>query len=84
MIKLFVCLECGNIFEESNQWQETHGLDSGPYECFSGCPHCGGIYTKAYQCDSCDEWIVDDYIKIGDNRYCQDCWVLIELGDEDE
>lgn len=83
MVRLFVCLECGSTFEDPKRWEETHGLDYGPYEKWSGCPFCGGAYTKAYQCNSCGEWIAARYIKVGYQRYCQDCYEFIELGDED-
>ena len=80
---MFVCIECGAIFENPKEWQETHGLDSGPYEGFSSCPYCGGNYTEAFRCDTCGDWITDGYIKIGNDRYCQDCYEFRELGDED-
>ena len=79
---LFVCLDCGRLFTEFRQWEETHGLTSGPYESFSGCPYCYGAYTEAHRCDNCDEWITDEYIKIDDKRYCSDCYQVFELGEE--
>lgn len=81
-MKLFVCLECGEIFEEPVYWEETHGLDTPPYEQWSGCPYCKGCYTEAHRCDCCDEWITDDYIIVNENRYCQDCYRPVELGEE--
>lgn len=79
---MFVCLECGNLFNEPAYWEETHGLECGPYEKWSGCPSCYGAYTKVYICDCCNDWIVDDYIKIEDKRYCQECCESVELGRE--
>ena len=80
---MFVCIECGNVFQEPMRWEEKHGLDSGPYERFSGCPNCGSSYTKAYRCDYCREWITGDYIKVeNDNRYCENCFKHMELGEE--
>ena len=79
---MFVCLECGNIFETPKHWEETHGLDCGPYEKWSGCNICGGAYTEAYQCDCCVKWINDDYIIADGNRYCQNCYREVRLGDE--
>ena len=81
---MFVCIECGHIFEEPQRWEETHGLDCGPYEQFSGCNICGGAYTEAYKCDSCNEWITTERYsktKNGD-RYCEECFTVFELGDE--
>ena len=83
MIILFVCLECGNVFEEPYEWEETHNLDSPPYEQWSGCPYCKGDYVKAHRCNCCDEWITDSYIKTDDDkRYCENCFTKINLGDE--
>lgn len=80
----YVCLECGEIFSEDevDTWEETHGLDCGPYEKRSGCPYCGGAYTEAYRCDGCGEWITGQYIKVDDMRFCDGCFYLMELGDE--
>lgn len=83
MMFLFVCLECGNVFAEPVHWEETHGLDSPPYEHFSGCPLCYGSYVQAYQCDCCGSWMTDGYIKTDDGkRYCGNCFCNMELGDE--
>ena len=79
----FVCIECRSIFQEPIYWEETHGLDSPPYEKFSGCPMCHGAYTETYECDCCGDPITDDYIKIEDKRYCQECCQTVELGEED-
>lgn len=83
MIKIFVCLECGNLFEEPRRYVETHGLDAPPYEVWHGCPHCGEPYVEAHRCDECDEWITKEYVKIGDKRYCQDCYQTYDLGEEE-
>lgn len=83
MIKLFVCLECGKIFEQPVDYVEKHGLDTPPYEEFSGSPCCAGAYTEAHKCDCCGEWIVSSYVKINDGeRYCEDCFSIKELDDE--
>jgi hypothetical protein len=83
LIKLFVCLECGYVFEDPIIWEELYPYGEGyAGKKMSGCPSCYGAYTKAYRCDCCDEWIVDDYIKIEDKRYCQECYQSVELGRE--
>ena len=66
------CTECGNLFEEGEQatWEETHGLDSPPYEKWSGCPVCKGDYEEVYQCDSCGDWHTDDELYDG---WCEKC-----------
>ena len=83
MIVLFVCLECNELFSEPAYWEETHGLSSPPYEQWSGCPYCKGDYIEAHQCDCCDDWITDTYIKTDDDkRYCPHCYTKVELGNE--
>lgn len=80
---MYVCLECRNVFEEPKLYVETHGLDSPPYEHIYGSPCCNEAYTTAYKCGNCDNWITtDSYIKIEDERYCEDCYQSYELGDE--
>lgn len=79
---MFVCLECGNVFEEPQYWEETHGLDHGPYEAFSGCPDCAGAYVEAYECDCCGEVInTDTYVEIEDQKYCEHCFTIKRLED---
>ena len=80
---MYVCLECREVFEEPIQWTETHGLEHGPYEEFSGCPYCHSTYTKARKCDCCDEWITDTYIKTDDGkRYCENCHCHMDIEEE--
>lgn len=82
---MYVCLECGNVFDEDEVscWVETHGLDHGPYEHLSGCPSCRGAYTEAYTCDACGEYInTETYVQIGDQRYCENCFITRTLGEE--
>lgn len=79
---MYICLECGELFEEPKHYVETHNLDTPPYEEWTGCPRCGGAYTGTYRCECCEEWIDNDYIGIGDLRYCQNCYRIYELGEE--
>lgn len=83
--EMFICLECGRMFEEPVKWVEHHGLTTLPYEHLSGSPCCYGGYTKAYKCDCCEEYIqTEDYIKTMDGRrYCEDCIDYMKLGEED-
>ena len=84
VIKLFVCLECGKIFDEPEDYVEKHGLDTPPYEEFSGSPCCAGAYTEAHRCDCCDEWITGEYIKTSTGeRFCDNCIRYYELGEEE-
>ena len=80
----FVCLECGEVFEEPRVWTEHHGLDYGPFETRSGCPYCGEPYTTAHLCDGCESYINGPYIRLySGERFCDACYTKMELGDED-
>ena len=81
---MFVCTYCGHLFEIPKKYVEKHGLEFGGFETFEGCPECGGHFATAFKCDCCHQYIVDDYIKTDDgNRYCGNCYIKAELGDED-
>ena len=81
---MFVCMDCGHLFETPYRWEERHGFDYGPFEQWSGCPRCKEAYTEAYQCDCCNEWITGPYIKLeSGERICENCYTTMELGDED-
>ena len=69
---MYRCVNCGNLFEEGEQavWEETHGLDSPPYEKFSGRPVCKGDYEEVYKCDSCGDWNSEDELYDG---WCEKC-----------
>ena len=69
---MYRCCECGNLFEEGEQavWEETHGLDTPPYEKWSGCPVCKGDYEEVYQCKECGEWHTEDDLYAG---WCEKC-----------
>lgn len=82
---MFVCIECGNIFEFPMRFVETYGLDTPPYQEFTCCPDCGGAYAEAHKCDHCGEWIDGTYIKLDNgNRFCENCYMPMEVGDEDD
>ena len=68
---MYKCTECGHLFEEGEQatWEETHGLDSPPYEKWSGCPVCKGGYEEVHQCKKCGDWHTDDELYEG---WCED------------
>lgn len=79
---MFICLECGTIFEEPKIFTETHGLDSPPYEKFYGCPRCGCSYAETYKCDICGKYIEDEYI-ITDKGdiICDSCYAVHSVYD---
>ena len=57
----YTCLDCGKTFDDPKRWEERHGLDSPPYEDFSGCPYCGGAYARTILCDACGDVIASIY-----------------------
>ena len=80
----FVCIECGHLFIEPVWWIEEHGLNAPPYEKLYGSPCCYGNYVEAKKCSCCSEYITDKYTKTDDGRrYCSECYIEYELGEED-
>lgn len=69
---MFKCCECGHLFEEGEQavWEERHGLDTPPYEQWSGCPICKGGYEEVNQCKECGDWHTEDELYEG---WCEKC-----------
>ena len=80
---MYICLDCGNIFENTRKYVETHGLDSPPYEELYGCPLCGGSYAETYKCDVCGKWIDGEFVEILPNHevYCDKCFDLKDIED---
>ena len=80
---MFVCVECGTLFECPERFVETHNLDCPPYEEWDGCPRCAGAFIEAFRCHCCNEYITDSYIKTDDGKqYCTECYRERELEDE--
>ena len=78
---MYICLDCGCIFDEPKHWTETHNLDSPPYEEWSGCPSCGGDYAETFRCDECGDWIFGEYVCVKNgNKYCENCYSIEEIG----
>ena len=69
---MYRCENCGHLFEEGEQavWEERHGLDTPPYEKWSGCPICKGGYEEVHQCQECEEWHTEDELYDG---WCEKC-----------
>lgn len=69
---MYICLECGAVFEEPETWEEGRGEFWGfpCSETVSGCPECGGDYEEALQCAECGEWFFTDEL---DDGLCEDC-----------
>jgi hypothetical protein len=79
---MYICLECGCLFEEPKCYYEKHGLDCPPYEEWLGSPCCRGDYVEAYRCDYCGEYInTDTYVEVGNKKYCEECFTIKNLED---
>lgn len=79
---MYLCLDCYELIEELKHNIETHGLDSPPYEETDVCPLCGGYCKEAILCSVCNDYIVDDYIKLdtGEN-VCNNCYIKCSIDD---
>lgn len=75
---MFICNECGEVFEEPRRWEEHH-----PYgmtyatEYWSECPRCGGGYEEARQCTICGEYVAQTM-----DGMCDECYE--EINEEGE
>ena len=79
---MYICLDCGWLFDEPHHYVETHGLDDPPYEEWDGCPYCGGAYDETYKCDSCGHWIDGKYVKLNNGDvFCENCYEIREIGE---
>lgn len=79
---MYICLDCGNIFENTRKYVETHGLDSPPYEELYGCPLCGGSYVETYKCDVCGKYVEDEYITTDKGDIiCDNCYTTHSVYD---
>ena len=80
---MYICLDCGNIFENPRKYVEKHGLDSPPYEELVGCPLCSGAYAETFKCDGCGKWIDGEFVEILPSHevYCDGCFDLKDIED---
>lgn len=79
---MYVCLECGAVFETPVAYMETHGLDCGPYEALSCCPVCGGAYVETMRCSQCEDWVTGKYIELDDGSIvCDNCYLIKDIED---
>lgn len=42
----YKCKDCGEVFDEPQEYVERHGFDDGFAERWSCCPYCGGSYAE--------------------------------------
>lgn len=71
---MYICIECGNLFEEGEQRREReymgecHG--SPAYEEYAVCPSCGGEYDEAVRCAECNHYAP---VSKMDEDLCSEC-----------
>ena len=73
----FICLSCEHEFDEPAVHEESHGLDTLPFETIYVCPNCGSSWcAPAVYCDLCEHVILDKYIQTVDGvNICDECYV---------
>jgi hypothetical protein len=79
---MYLCLECEKLFEEPQKYEDSHGLDSPPYETWYGCPNCAGGYVETMPCDVCGSYITGKYAVIDDSQFvCEECYSIKDIED---
>lgn len=74
---MYLCLECGHVFDEAKCYIETHNMDTPPYEMRRGCPNCSGSYVKATLCSQCGELVTGYYAVLKDRSVlCDNCYEI--------
>lgn len=65
---MYICSECGHIFEEGEEKRYTESYG----EQLSCCPICGGGYVEAVICESCGGAFHPDDDRMA-GKWCKDC-----------
>lgn len=83
---MYVCVDCGKTFYKPNVIIKNHGVLYPPFETFHACPYCGGDFTMVNTCQSCGEYIADDFIELKDgSKVCSECYIdrsVFEFGED--
>lgn len=79
---MYLCLDCERTFYETKEFVERHGMHIPPYETWTGCPYCGGVYVEAVSCDLCGGWITGEYVELKDDTIvCDNCYDVRDIND---
>ena len=79
---MYLCLGCGDLFDEPKKYIETHGFDYPPYEVWYACPYCDSEYVETERCAQCNEWIEGKYVELDDGTMvCDNCFILKDVYD---
>ena len=68
---MFICHECGEVFEEPKIIEEHHpyGMTYATEE-WAVCPHCGeNNFDKAKKCSMCGEYVAE----VDEEELCEVC-----------
>ena len=67
---MFKCADCGAVFSEPKKINagSLYGVGYGANDDYvDGCPECEGGFEKAYQCEECEEYFLDDELAFEDD-----------------
>ena len=85
-IFIYLCKECGNIFEKAVLMTERHDAPFPPYEEWYGCPNpkcCSGAYVEVKDCKACMLTITGEYITTNDGfNYCENCYIKRDIRED--
>lgn len=77
---MFICRECGEVFEEPKYWEEGYPYGEGyAYQTLCCCPHCEDMaIEEAVVCKDCGEYFAPDDLYGG---MCDECrqWIRKEI-----
>jgi len=80
----YICLECGEIFDEPKNYSEDltcgYASEGGSFiHKYKACPYCEGAYRTAIQCDICEEYFnKEDIETVGSVLMCEKCFNKME------
>ena len=79
MTQMYICMDCGTVFDEENSGCYTEyygeGVMRGPVH-YMVCPKCkSDDYNEAQECCACGEYYdsENDMIHVDDCWYCEKC-----------
>ena len=68
---MYICNDCGALFEEPVTCNEKHPCGEGyAYELIAVCPSCAGSFGKAVKCTNCGCFHGEEKLNDG---MCTDC-----------
>lgn len=71
MRTVFICEDCGKLYDEQPVIKERHGeLDGNWCETLPDTCACGGNIEEAVHCAVCDDWCSTEELVEGVCRYC--------------